>query len=62
MSKMYTYHDFETNKIKRTRGEFICWTLPDGCGERRALFRNPKSSSLRIPERLPPCPQDILDS
>lgn len=67
MTEVYTYH--QTNEIKHTRAQFVCWTPPDGHGERRALFKNPQSD-LRIPERLltqetkeriPPCPRDIPD-
>jgi len=30
MTKPYTYKDFVTGKIRRTRGKFIGWSEPTG--------------------------------
>jgi len=41
----YTYMDFMTKKIKRTRGRFDGWTEPTGLlNVRYAIFRRPRSS------------------
>lgn len=40
---MYTYKDFVTGKIKRTRGKFDGWSEPTGpLSVRYAIFRNPR--------------------
>lgn len=39
---MYTYKDFVTGKIKRTRGKFECWSEKTGpFNVRYAIFKNP---------------------
>lgn len=49
MAKMYTYKDFVTKKIKRTRGEFDNWQRGGPLNAWGAVFRNPKSF-LFVPE------------
>ena len=40
---MYTYKDFVTGKIKRTRGKFHGWSPPTGpLNAIYAIFQNPK--------------------
>jgi len=40
---MYTYKDFATGKMRRTRGEFEQWSEPTGpLKVRYAIFKNPK--------------------
>lgn len=40
---MYTYKDFETGEIRRTRGKFDHWSEPTGpLNARYAIFRNPR--------------------
>jgi tetraacyldisaccharide-1-P 4'-kinase len=47
---MNTYKDFKTGKIKRTRGTFSGWTLPQGpLRARYAVFKNPKGEVI-VPE------------
>lgn len=49
---MYTYKDFESGKIKSTRGEFIGWTGPKGPVDAKyAIFKNPKGAAF-IPDYL----------
>jgi len=43
---MYTYKDFATGKIKRTRGEFYGWTRGGLLNARHAIFKNPKGAVL----------------
>lgn len=44
---MYTYKDFITGKIKRTRGQFNGWTQPTGLLKAPyAIFKNPCSTVL----------------
>jgi hypothetical protein len=60
----YTYKDFTTGKLKRTRGEFERWSEPTGpLGARYAIFRT-KRTRVCIPAycltpetraALPPC-------
>ena len=43
MATSYTYKDFITGKIKRTRGTFEQWSEPTGhLHVRYAIFKNPK--------------------
>lgn len=46
MARMYTFRDFATGVIKRTRGKFVGWTKPTGplC-TRYAIFRNQASDN-----------------
>lgn len=40
---MYTYKDFVTGKIRRTRGKFESWSEPTGpLKVRYAVFQNPR--------------------
>lgn len=49
---MYTYKDFATGDIRRTRGRFDGYTEPTGLiGARYAIFRNPKGAVL-VPDYL----------
>jgi hypothetical protein len=44
---LYTYQDFVTRKIKRTRGKFAGWTAPTGLLKvRYAIFKNPRGTVL----------------
>lgn len=44
---MFTYTDFSTRKIKRTRGTFAGWTQPTGLLKARyAIFKNPRGTVL----------------
>jgi hypothetical protein len=63
---MYTYKDFMTGKIKRTRGKFDGWTEPCGLlNVPMARFTLPSGSCWFIPEwcltpetrkAITPCP------
>ena len=64
---MYTYKDFVTGKIKRTRGKFYGWSERTGpLHVRYAMFQNPNGwvnmpAYLLTPETkaaTPPMPQD----
>jgi hypothetical protein len=49
---MYTYKDFVSGKIKRTRGKFDGWTEPTGLlNARYAIFKNPLGVVM-VPEYL----------
>jgi hypothetical protein len=49
---MYTYKDFITGNIKKTRGEFSRWSEPTGpLSTRYAIFENPKGV-VAVPEYL----------
>ena len=49
---MYTYKDFATGKIRKTRGKFSGWTRPTGLLKARyAIFSNPGGDVL-VPEYL----------
>jgi hypothetical protein len=44
---MFTYKDFITKKIRKTRGTFQGWTKPTGLLHvRYAIFRNPSGDVL----------------
>jgi len=49
--KMYTYKDFETGDIKRTRGEFLKWQRGGVLNAWGVVFKNPRSV-LFVPEYL----------
>ena len=47
---MYTYKDFLTGGVKRTKGTFSGWTPKQGpLNARYAIFKNPKGEIL-VPE------------
>ena len=47
---MYTYKDFETGKLRRTRGKFAGWTRQTGAlNARYARFRN-RYSEVLVPD------------
>jgi len=47
--KMYTYTEFASNKIRRTKGKFCGWTEPMGIlNVRYAIFRN-RCSEILVP-------------
>lgn len=49
---MFTYRDFITGKLCKTRGRFSGWTEPIGpLKARYAIFSNPKGEVL-VPEYL----------
>lgn len=49
---MYTYKDFASGKIKRTRGRFSNWSDPTGpLNARYAIFAN-KKGAVCVPEYL----------
>lgn len=49
---MYTYKDFVSGKIKRTRGKFSNWSDPTGpMGAKYAIFAN-KKGVVCVPEYL----------
>lgn len=63
---MYTYRDFATGKIKRTRGKFVGWSEPQGpLIAPYAEFQNRRSFVLvpyyclteETKRQLPPMPQ-----
>ena len=65
MTKPYTYKDFVTGKIRRTRGKFIGWSDRTGpLNVHYAMFKTPKtyvnvpfySLTKETKERLPPRP------
>ena len=52
MTTWYTYKDFETRKIRRTRGKFAGWAKGSNLvGARMACFAN-RASVLMIPAYL----------
>jgi len=65
---MYTYRDFGTSKIKRTRGRFSYWSMATGpLDVRCAVFQNSKGT-VNVPcylltketiGRIPPMPKPI---
>ncbi len=47
---MYSYKDFSTGLIKRTRGKFAGWTEPTGLVKARyAIFQN-RAGDVLVPE------------
>jgi len=49
---MYTYKDFITGKIRKTRGKFSGWTEPTGFLKvPYAIFKNPRGTVL-VPKYL----------
>lgn len=49
---MYTYKDFVTGKIRKTRGKFSGWTEPTGFLKvPYAIFKNPRGTVL-VPKYL----------
>ena len=49
---MFTYQDFITKKIRRTKGKFAGWTEQTGLLKvHYAIFRNPRGDVL-VPEYL----------
>lgn len=48
---MFTYKDFITGKIKRTRGKFAGWTKGGPLNANYAIFQNPRGAIL-VPEYL----------
>ena len=43
--KMYTFKDFATGKIKRTRGKSTGWCRGGPLGIQGAIFSNPRSKN-----------------
>jgi hypothetical protein len=64
---MYTYKDFATGKIRRTRGKFESWSKRTGpLNARYAIFRNPRGCvcvpfyllTQETKAALPPMPEE----
>ncbi len=62
---MYTYKDFATGKVRRTRGKFSHWSEPTGpLKQWYAIFENPRGFvcvpwyclTPETKERIPPRP------